>query len=508
MLPSHRPIHGRRLGVAIGGALLVAVGWPLAVLTRFHLDYTLDDPYIHLALAERIALGHYGLNPGEPGAPSSSLLWPLLLVPGAGTVWHRFLPLLINLACTLGTAALLGSLVEQWLRPAARTATWYKAGTLLLLILAGNLIGLAYSGMEHSLQIFLVVACVCGLQSAWHGQRLPFWCLLAAALGPCVRYEMLSVLLATGLVLWLQGRRAGAALLVLAGVLPLLAFATFLHAQGLPPLPGSVLVKAGQAGLQHGWGDFLWQRLHSGWREARSWPLLMLTAGLLWQAFHHHGPQRGILLAAVGVALAHFFCGRYGWFYRYEIYAMLFAGLVLLTSLQPLDGRRWRYASYGMTVAAAVYLPGSLLAPQSARNIYEQQYQMHRFVDGWWRHDVAVNDIGWVAYGAGTHDIRVLDLMGLALPEATQHRNKDAAWLQAMTSRRHIGLVMIYRSWFPEIPPAWIEVAELRLGSRQIAVGGDTVSFYATSADAAALLRGQLRDFAATLPPGPQLNLR
>ena len=31
--------------------------------------YPLDGPYIHLALAEQILHGHYGLNPGEPASP-------------------------------------------------------------------------------------------------------------------------------------------------------------------------------------------------------------------------------------------------------------------------------------------------------------------------------------------------------------------------------------------------------------------------------------------------------
>ena len=40
-----------------------------------------DAPYTHLALAEQIRHGTYGLNPGEPSAPSSTILFPFLLVP-------------------------------------------------------------------------------------------------------------------------------------------------------------------------------------------------------------------------------------------------------------------------------------------------------------------------------------------------------------------------------------------------------------------------------------------
>lgn len=44
--------------------------------------FTLDDPYIHLALSENLwKHGHYGVNLGEVSAPSSSVLWPFLVAP-------------------------------------------------------------------------------------------------------------------------------------------------------------------------------------------------------------------------------------------------------------------------------------------------------------------------------------------------------------------------------------------------------------------------------------------
>lgn len=487
------------MAVAMAGALLIAVGLPLLWLTQGHGDYTLDDPYIHLALAQRIAQGFYGLNPGESAAPSSSLLWPLLLtLLGA----QRFAPLLINVACTLASAWLLGRLVGQWSWPQDAASTRRQALTLLLLLLAGNLIGLAYSGMEHSLQLLLTIACAYALQCAWQQREIPRACLLAAALGPAVRYELLSLLLLMATLLWLQQRRRDAVLLLLSGTLPLLGFALFLHAQGLPPLPGSVMVKEGL----HGDGaQFLLQRLHEAWQDRRSIPLLLLGAACLWQAGAQRAQRRWMLLAAAGVAVAHLLCGRYGWFYRYEIYAALFLSLVLLISLQPVQPQRWRYSAYLLGMLALLYLPGTLLAPLSARNIYEQQYQMHRFVSLWWRRDVAANDIGWLAYG--TQPLRVLDLVGLATPEAARP-DKDAAWLQAIVARRKIGLVMIYPNWFGQVPAQWILLAQLRLGSRPIVVGGDTVNFYASSPQAAAELRPLLRDFAASLPAGPRLELR
>ena len=40
------------------------------------LVFTLDDAYIHLAVADQILSGGYGVNPGEFSSPSSSIIWP------------------------------------------------------------------------------------------------------------------------------------------------------------------------------------------------------------------------------------------------------------------------------------------------------------------------------------------------------------------------------------------------------------------------------------------------
>ena len=62
-------------------------------------SYILDDAYIHMALAEQIANGHYGINAGEYASPSSSILWPFLLAPFAHTSFFEWVPLLIHLSC-------------------------------------------------------------------------------------------------------------------------------------------------------------------------------------------------------------------------------------------------------------------------------------------------------------------------------------------------------------------------------------------------------------------------
>ena len=62
------------------GVLAIGTLACLLVATGGRLVYSLDDTYIHLALAERLALGHYGINLGEVTSPSSSVIWPFLML--------------------------------------------------------------------------------------------------------------------------------------------------------------------------------------------------------------------------------------------------------------------------------------------------------------------------------------------------------------------------------------------------------------------------------------------
>ena len=92
-------------------AALLAALPAILLVAQAHLTcgvvYSLDDPYIHLALARQILHGHYGINPGEFAAPSSSILWPFLLAPFAFTRLVEFLPLVINLAALLVAVSLM-----------------------------------------------------------------------------------------------------------------------------------------------------------------------------------------------------------------------------------------------------------------------------------------------------------------------------------------------------------------------------------------------------------------
>ena len=497
------------LALGVWGLLVLAIAGGMLALPHGRLGYTLDDPYIHLALAERIARGHYGINLGEVTAPSSSMLWPFLLLPGVGTAGHAWLPLGIGLVCGAATAGLVGRLVDRLAWPPG--LDWARAALVVLLVLAGNLAGLPFTGMEHSLQVLLAAACAWGLAEAMRGWPIPLWCLAAAALGPAVRYEMFA--LVGALMVGLAGQRrwaAAAGLLGAALVLPV-GFGAWLMSQGLPPLPNSVLAKSDvYAGAEGVFGPafaLVSNAVLELLRHPRRWPYLALLLLLAALALRAPPVQRWPLAGAVAALGLHALVGRFGWFYRYEIYALLFGALVLAVALAGAP-RSWRAAgAVVLLAAAAAQAPAVLQSPRAAQNIQDQQYQMHRFVADHWRHGVAVNDLGWVSYRIDPK-LYVLDLYGLASNEALRRKHKDGPWMEAMVRRHGIRLAMIYPWWFEGVPDSWVRVAELRLSGPRVAPAGDTVTFYATEPGAEAELRQDLAAFAPTLPAGVRLELR
>ncbi|MBK1658519.1 hypothetical protein [Paracraurococcus ruber] len=502
--PAHAATALPGWAIALGawGLLVFGIGAAMLALPHGAIFYTLDDPYIHLALAERIAHGHYGMNLDEVTAPASSILWPFLLLPGVGTAWHVWLPLAINLACGAATCVLLGRMVD--LLPWSPGQVWARAALLVLLVLAGNLAALAFTGMEHNLQVLLAAGCAWGVAEAMRGRPIPLWCLAAAAIGPAVRYEALALVGALMIALSGQRRWAAAAGLLAAALLVPLGFGAWLMAQGLPPLPNSVLAKTGaEGGMLAG----ILGNLATLATNPRRWPYLALTALLLALAMRSPPVRRWPLLGAVAALGLHAVVGKFGWFFRYEVYAALFGALVLLVALVG-TARPWRIAGalvvLGLGLAQA---PANILSPRAAQNIQDQHFQMHRFVAEYWKRDVAVNDLGWVSYRIDPRHY-VLDLYGLASNEALRQRVKDAAWLEQVVGKRGIKLAILYPWWFQGIPEGWVPLGNLWLSGPRVAPNGDNVTFYATDPAAAAELRALLGDFARTLPDGVRFTPR
>lgn len=500
--------------------LLIVFGVELsmiAILNQGHMIYTLDDAYIHLALAENIARGHYGVNLGEFSAPASSIIWPFLLAPFSRLSVGAYAPLAINLLASLATLMVFSRIVTRAFRRSGAAGNLPVVCIIVtLLIPATNLVGLMFTGMEHSLQVLLAVLVVLGIIREQETKKVPWWLAAAIICGPLVRYENLALALPALLYLAVRRHYRAALLCAFALASTLTAFSLFLYSRDLGVFPSSVLSKSSIVSGGASLGAIarnLKENLNNRQGGILTIGLLLLFA----VCFDSRRKLEDRMLAAwAAIALLlHLLVGTFGSYHRYEIYMWTTVLLTLLylfgeRLVQRADGVPMpRVAAMLGVFAVTISLAHALTlitTPLASNNIYGQQYQVHRFITEYWQAPVAVNDLGWTSY---RNDGYVLDLWGLASRQARLAKwSGNPDWMNVLARQYDVKLAMIYRDWFNQIPNDWIPIGELRLGGPLITPDSDIVTFYALDAESLPRARALAADYQNTLPKSVRFVLR
>lgn len=511
-MPDDKP----KMPLFIGfGFLFVAILVEMIAILRLNngfFVYTLDDPYIHMALAEQIIEGHYGVNSGEFSAPSSSILWPFLIASFAS---FEYFPLLVNSASAMLTVFVFFQILNLSFGIGdKRIKAIFISLLLVLLILGTNTIGLIFTGMEHSLQLLLVTAVALGLIVEEKKNKVELWFLVAIAAAPLIRYENMAIALAALSYLFVCRYYKSAISVLLFIVVLVGGFSIFLTQVGLSPFPASVVLKSSVVASGGKLYSFVGHLKYS-LTEVKGVLLSLGGLGLLCYVLFCEQKNKKHLLAVVTLfaLVIHLLAGRYGWYNRYEVYIWSFSLLIFfyllggpLTKLLEGDSRHRNLikvviVAIGFVIVTSPrYISDLFSLPIAANNIYEQHYQMHRFAVHYHKKPVAVNDLGYVSY---KNDNYVLDLWGLASREALVHRrsSRGLEWLNALAKSRDVELAMIYESWFDGLPEEWIKIGELHLGKRTITPASGTVSFFAMNQNAYIEIVAKLRSFIKTLPP-------
>lgn len=465
-------------GWLAGYVLASSCALVLAILALTHgaFVYSLDDPYIHLALSRMIAQGGYGINPGMPASPSSSILWPVMLAPFADTALGEIVPLLINVACAMGTALVLAAGLRRLLPPLIATVTAGIAVSLL------NVIGVAFTGMEHSLQVLLAALATQAVLIIKDTRIAPTWLPALMVVGPLVRYELLALTAAIAIVLVRIHRWRLALLTCALAIIPVAAFSSFLMGLGLDPVPSSILVKSDLTGADSltQAGAVLVNRLHAAAVNPVFMAALAVTVIDVFR-IRRVDLVQGYVLTVLAL---HAVAGQFGWWGRYEVYLAVAVVVPVLSFVWAWSTTQtWRVIRIA-ALAVLMLAPWKLFAttvatPLAAREISLQQAQTARFVSDYWRAPIAVNDLGLVAYRGGQVTV---DLWGLGDGKARVMRlQREPGWMQELVDQRQVRLVAVYPAWFQDdIPASWTEVARLQTPGL-VAVAGSVVSYYAVS---------------------------
>ena len=371
-----------RIGAKV--VLAVAVGFFLFILqaclkeTQGHFTYGLDDPYIHLAIAKNFAAhGIWGVSSYANTSASSSPLWTAMITVAIKLTGNTiFSPLILGMIfAALCPTYLYKRFVARGISiPVAAIAS-------IAIFLVSPLHILPFIGMEHCLQIFLVL-----LYCFWLLDTLPkeseardAWIAIALTALMCLtRYECIFlVVVPFCAALWKRDFRLAASL-ALGPILGLGGFALFSHSMGMPLIPNSILLKGNRpAGSLFAYiHNIFWRMegsLYSSWPSFTDVFLLALASGLILFTKPFRASTKSLRVvvwsSVIGCALHAGFATIGFSIYRYEAYLVAFMATgVALTWWEvmryassvvgkPLTQDKWLLALLGVSVAELALKP-------------------------------------------------------------------------------------------------------------------------------------------------------
>lgn len=511
------------VAVTVYAAIFALQLYQIFGYTHGHQLYPLDDVYIHAAVAKNILLHHvYGVSQFRYSFPSSSILWPFILVAAFAVVGvHAFVPLALNFIFAVVYLVVVDSflkMVDKNIPPASRFAC------MMLLVFGMPLIGLSFEGMEHvlhTLSILMLLHCYRNEQlcpsSGWRTLLA-----LAAAFAVGMRYESLFAVLVIAILLLCRGEWAVGLLVCLCSLVPVIAFGLFAHAHGSTFLPAPLLLKTSSAAqislFTAARNLFSTYALLSGISAC-----FVTTAGLvivlLASRAQNTRSLRDLLLILLGMFVLHAQLAQFGWLFRYEAYllattvvlAFAAANLVLNERKVAISRTRRPQLKLGLVGLLAVGLSGraeSMLRsiPRDAGAIYEQQYQTAAFLATFYPGEpIGLNDIGATDFFA---EIRCIDLLGLASSDVAQLRRSGMFTREAVAKVAQQGglrIAVLYPEFFvKQIPYSWIPVSNMEVTNLhgKVELGERRVTLYATDRDAATELARHIKQFQNRLPAG------
>lgn len=504
-MPTKSLIRYSLLVLAVSTAIFLIAG---LFLNSGVFTYTLDDAYIHLALAENIISGNYGVNSGEFAAAGSSIIWAYFLAPFTLLPFAEIIPFVLNFLFACLTVVLTGKILTTIID--TDEADYRKAPLIWVLqtvfIIGMNLVGLIFTGMEHSLQVLATVVLFYGLFESVRTGKTPVIVYLAIFLAPLIRYENIVFSVLSIIFLILKKDRIRPVITAIAMFAVLGGFSFFLKENTGSYLPTSVLSKSGMS------DGGLVGTLFGNFKDNLTSGIGAVFAGLnLPFIFLFLNPNRRVddrLFAGMIfiVSLAHLIGGEFLHWQRYHFYAQALAMLSLTVLFSDKISKASRYflnaAGYiRFLIASAVItlflFPGLIFQiftiPIACNNIYSQQYKMHRFLQEHYPENVAVNDIGYPAWRNNNY---ILDFAGLAYPKARNYsRNPEAVPMMSDdVEAKNVRLAMLYDNWFPYLPEEWEKIGELTIEGPNVVCGGKTVSFYSTSPEYTLELREKIEE--------------
>lgn len=488
--------------------------------------YSLDDVYIHLALARNFAdLGMWSVNKSGFDSASSSILYTLILsflIKVFGD-WEYY-PLIINIIFGYLTIYAVYRYFKDFY--GKRELKF----TLFLLLPFSLLYVMVLIGMEHTLHMFLMVMAIYmihkNVESGFSKKDFTILLIVVFFLS-IVRFESMFFTLSLGFALFLKFKFKRGILVLITGFLPILIFGLISQNQGGYFFPNSVMIKGSFPANQHflysSWQIFLnGIVLNPSFYKCLFFPFVLILIYFL----KKYRKEGFIVLLQRETLIITIFCtavlqSLFAFLkYRYENYLMIAILIVIIPVISVLikdfSLKKWKFCflnwfTLGCVVfifSVSVYRFGFHHLPlkMSSKGISDQQIEMSRFLGFYYKGEkVVANDIGAISYFS---QVQLLDLVGLGSTEVAhvkvkykhQPRKEFEAnykkFITQLVSENKYRVAIIYPEWFPgQIPSNWIPVASWTLKEGSYGPAIRRVVFYALNSSEVTLLQTNLSNF-------------
>ena len=494
--------------------------------------YVLDDPYIHMAMAKNLILhGVWGVDKYGFTSSSSSPLWIIVL---SLTYFlfgvNLFIPFILNVIFATIFIFIAYSIFRYY-----KMQPMYNLIFLLFLIFFTPIPALAFTGMEHILQIVLIVLfAFIGVKMLCEDKsnNLKYIMLpILAALVVAVRYEDLIIVLIITAMFFIKREFWKSLPILGASMVPVFAYGIYSTMNGWFFLPNSLITKTifveakTQAFSLNGITLLVNNFLNI--QNLFIFIPLILAIGLLIFRFREKkslwNAPNILLITFIGTATLHMIAARTGWFYRYEAYLIALGILTIAIGINEYLPAvpKWdkKLISKNLTLILIIFVLFISLAgrgycsfnevPKATHNIYDQQYQMGLFIQKYYKGDaVSLNDVGAVNYATDIKSVDLLGLSGLNVSKEILKENYTIKDIDNITRQNHVKVIIVYEDLYKKyltggIPSDWIKIGQWKISNR-ITCFMDTVSFYAIDPEDAENLTKNLKEFSSQLPPDVQ----
>lgn len=496
-------------------------------LNQGNFNYVLDDAYIHMAMAKNFAqYGVWGVTRYGFSSSTSSILWVLILssIYKIASV-NEYTPFILNIIFASCTISLTYLIFYKNKFPQC-----FSFIILLFIIFVIPIPALVFIGMEHSLQLFLVLAFVIIssfiLSKNEIKEEIYLTLYVLGIILTLLRYESLIIIWIVAILMIFKKKYRSAVYLTVFSMLPIILYGLISLNNGWLFIPNSIYIKSIFASVNifsiKGFLQFFYIVIHN--LEINILPFLLILICIIFYIpnfdksniwdFNFNLLVIFILITFSNLSITvsnlteHFL-----WFFRYDAFIILLGMVILSLNLKkylldrPLNFKKEYILRY-MVIFLLILLIISLSIPraciieklpQATNNIYEQQYQMGLFINNYYNGEsVAINDLGAISY---LSQPKILDLWGLGsmdiINESLQIYDTDV--LKSLINKNQVKILVIYDQKFDKLPKNLIKVAEWTT-PHNIICSYDTISFYATNSEEAQKLNKNLREFAPKLP--------